>query len=159
VLAHILGGGVSSRLFQEVRERRGLAYSVYAYRFSYDDAGAVAVYAGAAPKRAREVIEVLHGELDRLAGGVTERELTVARGNLVGSLALGLEDSGAVMSRIGRSLLLHGEVPSVDEVVARFQAVTLDQLARLAGDLARSPRTLALVGPFDEQDVSGNVTG
>jgi predicted Zn-dependent peptidase len=152
VLTHILGGGLSSRLFQEVRERRGLAYSVYAYRVAFDDVGAVVVYAGTAPARAREVLDVVSAELERLADGVTPRELEVARGNLVGSLALGLEDSGARMSRIGRSLLVHGEVPAVDEVVRRFLDVTPDDLRRVAATMVSAPRTLAVVGPFDESD-------
>jgi predicted Zn-dependent peptidase len=147
-LAHILGGGVSSRLFQEIRERRGLAYSVYAYRMSYDDAGAVVIYAGTAPNKAGEVLDVLADELARLRSGVSDRELEVARGGLVGSMALGLEDSGARMSRIGRSLLVHGQVLPVDEVVADYLAVTTDDVARVAGDLIDAPRTLAVVGPF-----------
>lgn len=150
MLAQILGGGVSSRLFQEVRERRGLAYSVYAYRVSYDDAGAVVVYAGTAPNRASEVLEVLSAELDRLTDGVTDRELQIAAGNIVGSMALGLEDSGARMSRIGRSLLVHGEVPSFDDIVARYRGVESADVARVAAELAEAPRTLAVVGPFEE---------
>jgi predicted Zn-dependent peptidase len=151
-LAHILGGGVSSRLFQEVRERRGLAYSVYAYRVSYDDAGALVIYAGTAPKRATEVIDVLAEELDRLESGVSDRELEVARGGLVGSMALGLEDSGARMSRIGKSLLVHGRVLPVDDVVADYLAVTTDDVARVAADMISAPRTLAVVGPFKSAD-------
>jgi predicted Zn-dependent peptidase len=147
-LAHILGGGVSSRLFQEVRERRGLAYSVYAYRVSYDDAGALVIYAGTSPKHATEVLDVLNEELARMASGVSERELEVARGGLVGSMALGLEDSGARMSRIGRSLLVHGRVHPVEEVVADYLAVTADDVARVARDLLGGPRTLGVVGPF-----------
>ena len=148
LLTHVLGGGVSSRLFQEVRERRGLAYSVYAYRASYEDAGAVVLYAGTAPDRARAVLDVLTAELDRLADGVTERELDVAARGLVGSMVLGLEDSAARMSRIGRSLLVHGEVPTVEEVMARFFAVSSDDMRRVAAGLVEAPRSLAVVGPF-----------
>jgi predicted Zn-dependent peptidase len=154
LLAHILGGGASSRLFQEVRERRGLAYSVYAYRTGYDDAGALTVYAGTAPARAAETLKVLTGELARLADGVTGRELEVARGGIVGSMALGLEDSGARMHRIGRSLLLHGEVPGMDEVTAAFAAVTVDDVRRVAQRLAAAPRTLAVVSPLKEERVA-----
>jgi predicted Zn-dependent peptidase len=153
-LAQVLGGGLSSRLFQEVRERRGLAYSVYAYRVSYDDAGAVVIYAGTAPDRAAEVLDVVADELARLYDGVSEHELEVARGGLVGSMALGLEDSGARMSRIGRSQLVHGRVPSVDEVVEDFLAVTVEDLARVAGDLVSAPRSPAVVGPFKAGDLS-----
>jgi predicted Zn-dependent peptidase len=154
LLTHILGGGASSRLFQEVRERRGLAYSVYAYRTGYDDTGALAVYAGTAPARAAEAVAVLRGEIERLADGVTDRELEVARGGIVGSMAIGLEDSGARMSRIGRSLLLHGVVPPVEEVAASFAAVTPDDVRRVAARLAASPRSLAVVSPLKEDRVT-----
>jgi predicted Zn-dependent peptidase len=154
LLTHILGGGASSRLFQEVRERRGLAYSVYAYRTGYDDAGALSVYAGTAPARAAEALKVVTGELERLADGVTERELEVARGGIVGSMAMGLEDSGARMQRIGRSLLLHGDVPGFEEVTAAFAAVTVDDVRRVAARLSEAPRTLAVVSPLKEDRVA-----
>jgi predicted Zn-dependent peptidase len=154
LLTHIFGGGASSRLFQEVRERRGLAYSVYAYRTGYDDAGVLCVYAGTAPARAAETLKVVSGELERLADGVTERELDVARGGIIGSMALGLEDSGARMHRIGRSLLLHGDVPAIDDVTASFARVTTDDIRRVAGRLLEAPRTLAVVSPLREDRVA-----
>jgi predicted Zn-dependent peptidase len=154
VLTHILGGGASSRLFQEVRERRGLAYAVYAYRTGYDDAGALAVYAGTAPGRAAETLKVLTGEIERLADGVTAREVEVAIGGIVGSMAIGLEDSGARMHRIGRSLLMHGDVPPIDEVTAAFTAVTVDDVGRVAARLLESPRSLAVVSPLKEDRVA-----
>jgi predicted Zn-dependent peptidase len=150
VLAHIFGGGTSSRLFQEVRERRGLAYAVYAYRTGYDDAGALSVYAGTAPARAAETLKVLIGELDRLADGVSDRELEVARGGIIGAMHIGLEDSGARMHRIGRALLLHGEVPTIDDVTASFNAVTVDDVRRVADRLLAAPRTVAIVSPLKE---------
>ena len=158
LLIQILGGGASSRLFQEVRERRGLAYSVYAYRSGYEDAGVAAIYAGTAPGRAAETLKVIVGEIERLAGGVTERELEVARGNVIGSMTLGLEDSGARMSRIGRSALLHGGVPEVGELADRFRAVTVADLTRVAERLVSGPRTLAVVGPFSETKVASWLT-
>jgi predicted Zn-dependent peptidase len=154
LLVHVLGEGASSRLFQEVRERRGLAYSVYAWRTGYDDAGLVGVYAGTSPRRATETLKVVTGEIERLAEGVSERELEVAKGSITGGLELGLEDSGARMHRIGRSLLLHGEVPTVDEVAARFAAVTTDDVARVAARVLEPPRVLAVVGPFEERQVA-----
>lgn len=153
LLAHVLGEGASSRLFQEVRERRGLAYSVYAWRTGYDDAGMLGVYAGTAPRRATETLKVVVGEIERLADGVSERELAVAKGSITGGLELGLEDSGARMHRIGRSLLLHGEVPTVDEVTGRFAAVTPEDVERVAVRALAAPRTLAVVGPFEERQV------
>jgi len=154
VLVQILGGGASSRLFQEVRERRGLAYAVYAYRSGYDETGIVGVYAATAPSRAGETLKVVAGELDRLGDGVSQRELDVARGSIVGSMALGLEDSGARMHRIGRALLVHGRVPTIDEVTAAFESVTVDDLQRVARRLLSTPRSLAVVGPFTERQVA-----
>jgi predicted Zn-dependent peptidase len=151
VLNHVLGGGMSSRLFQEIREKRGLAYSVYSYRSSYAETGAVAVYAGAAPGRAHEVLALVHEELDRLDGeGITEAELEGAKGYLRGSLALSLEDPHGRMGRVGRSAIVHGEVPTFDELVARTDAVTLDDVARVGKRVLSGERVLAVVGPFDE---------
>jgi len=150
VLNHALGGGISSRLFQEVRERRGLAYSIWSERTHYDDVGTLTVSVGTAPEHAREVLALVHGELDRMgAGGITPRELAVAQGHLRAETLLSLEDSGARMSRIGASLLLHGRVMEVDEVLAKVEAVTVDDVAAVAADLAGEARTLSVVGPFD----------
>src|SRR5207245_7767620 len=103
VLNHVLGGGMSSRLFQEIRETRGLAYSVYSYRVSFEGTGALGVYAGTVPSRAREVIDLIEVEFDRiLSEGISQNELYTAKGHLRGSMALSLEDSGARMSRLGR---------------------------------------------------------
>jgi predicted Zn-dependent peptidase len=152
VLNHILGGGIASRLFQEVRERRGLAYSIWSERTHYDEIGSLTVNVGTAPEHAREVLDLVYGQLDRLAqDGITARERSVARGHLRAETVLSLEDSGARMSRIGSSLLLHGEVLDVDDLLARVDAVTVDDVARVAGKLADEPRTLSVVGPFDRQ--------
>ncbi len=128
VLNHALGGGLSSRLFQEIRERRGLAYSVWSDRVAYADTGAVSVGVGTAPEHVGEVIDIVTAELGRLgADGITERELAIAKGNLRADTLLACEDSGARMSRIGAGLLLHGEVLSVDDVLARIDAVTREE--------------------------------
>jgi predicted Zn-dependent peptidase len=151
VLNHVLGGGMSSRLFQEIREKRGLAYSVYSYREAYQDAGSLAVYAGTAPARVHDVLGLIHAELDRvLANGVTQREVDVAKGHLAGTLAIGLEDSAARMSRIGRAQLVHGEVLTIDEVNAHVNAVGLEDVARVAASGLSGERVLAVVGPFDD---------
>jgi predicted Zn-dependent peptidase len=151
VLNHVLGGGLSSRLFQKVREERGLAYSVWSERSAYQDAGTLSVVVGTAPEHVDEVLRIVAGELELLAEhGITERELAVAKGNLRAEMLLSGEDSGARMSRIGASLLLHGEVRTVDEVLARVEAVDLDSVLAQAQDLVRAPRTLSAVGPFDE---------
>jgi predicted Zn-dependent peptidase len=150
VLDQVLGGGMSSRLFQEVRERRGLAYSVFSYRSAFQETGSLAVYCGTAPERVEEVLEVVAAELDRLVadGGISARELIGAKGHLVGSLALSLESSSSRMHRIGRSELTTGEIPTLDDVVAAVDRVTEDDLARVIDRvLGSGSRTLAVVGP------------
>jgi predicted Zn-dependent peptidase len=150
VLNHVLGGGLSSRLFQKIREQRGLAYSVWSERAGYEDAGSLAIGAGTAPEHVDEVLRIATGELELLAAdGVTDRELAVAKGNLRADALLSCEDSGARMSRLGSSLLLHGEVKTVDQVLARIEAVEREDVLRVAAELASRPRTLAAVGPFD----------
>ena len=157
VLDHALGGGLSSRLFQEVREKRGLAYSVYSFRAAFAGAGALAVYAGTSPDHVHEVLDLVTHELDDLAAnGVTERELEVARGHLRGTMALGLEDSGSRMSRIGRSQLVHGEAPPVEDINARIDAVTIDDVRRVCARVLSNPRVLTVVGPFEEGDFTAH---
>jgi len=151
VVDHVLGGGMSSRLFQTIREERGLAYSVYSYRAGFDDTGLLAVYAGTMPNRAHEVLELVQAELDDVAlRGVTARELEVAKGHLLGEMALSLEDSATRMSRIGRNQLVHGTVWTMDEVAARISGVTLEDAARVAAQALTGTRVLAVVGPVDE---------
>jgi predicted Zn-dependent peptidase len=158
VLNHVLGGGLSSRLFQKVREERGLAYSVWSERATYQDAGSLAVVVGTAPDHVDEVLRIITGELEQLAvHGITDRELAVAKGNLRAEILLSGEDSGARMGRIGASLLLHGEVQKVDEVLARIEAVGLDEVLAQAQELVEAPRTLSAVGPFDEDAFSDHV--
>jgi predicted Zn-dependent peptidase len=155
ILDHILGGGMSSRLFQAIREERGLAYNVYSYRSPYQGVGDFAVYAGTAPSRADEVLELIVQELDRMAlSGPTEEELVAARSHIRGATALGLEDSGARMSRLGRSQLSHGRVPSLAELDAQIAAVTREDLARVSALVLGGPRTLVVLGPFDDDAFS-----
>ena len=151
VLNHVLGGGLSSRLFQKVREERGLAYSVWSERAAYQDAGSLAVVVGTAPQHVSEVLRIVAGELELLAvHGITDRELAVAQGNIRAEMLLSGEDSGARMSRIGAAALLHGEVRSVDEILARIEAVGPEDVLAVADQLVQAPRTLSAVGPFDE---------
>ncbi len=152
VLNHVVGGGMSSRLFQEVREKRGLAYSVYSYRSALEDTGTFAVYAGTSPEKAPEVLSIIDAELDRLCAErcLAPAELERAKGHFKGQMALGLESSSARMERIGRSELTSGEIQSVDDMVAAIDAVTPEDVARVIDRvLATGPRVLAAVGPMD----------
>jgi predicted Zn-dependent peptidase len=154
VLNQALGGGMSSRLFQEVREQRGLAYSVYSYRAALEETGILAVSAGTAPERFDELLAVLEAQLDRVVadGGVSDRERRSAQGHLRGSLALSLESSGSRMHRLGRSELTLGEIPSLDELVARIDAVSTADIARVVERvLIPGRRTLAVVGPVSPE--------
>jgi predicted Zn-dependent peptidase len=153
IVEHVLGGGMSSRLFQTIREERGLAYSVYGYRLAFQGAGALAVYAGTSPAHAPEVLELIGEEFERMANrGVTAAEMESARGHIRGAMALGLEDSGARMSRIGHSQTVHRRVLSLEEVEARLDGLNLEQVNEVASRWLSSPRTVACVGPFDESD-------
>jgi predicted Zn-dependent peptidase len=149
VLNNVLGGGMSSRLFQAVREERGLAYATYSYTSLFADSGTFAAYAGCAPGKAEEVVHLLRGELARAArDGVSETELERGKGMLAGSLALGLEDTGARMSRLGKGELLHDRLLSVDELRARVDRVTRQGVNDLAAELLSGPSALAAIGPI-----------
>ena len=148
VLNAALGGGPSSRLFQEVRERRGLAYSVYSYAQHYSDAGAFCIGAGCLPNKLGDVLQVVREELALVArDGISDEELARGKGQLRGGLVLGLEDSASRMSRIAKAELLYDELPSIDEIIGRVDAVTMDDVHTLARNLFRQPETLAIVGP------------
>jgi len=158
VLNQTLGGGMSSRLFQEIREKRGLAYSVYSYRNGYEETGVLAAYAGTAPHQARDVVKLISSEFDRLVEdrGVTADELARAKGAIKGSLALSNESPGARMNRIGRSEITLGEVPTVDDLIARIDAVEAADIERVVDRvLAGGPRTIVAVGPFADDETFG----
>jgi predicted Zn-dependent peptidase len=151
-----LGTGMSSRLFQEIREKRGLVYSVYSYHSQYTEAGVFSCYAGTTPARAREVIELLRRELDDVAGGgLTSEEFERAKGHVKGSMVLSLEDPGGRMSRIGKSEISHGEILTVNEALRRVGAVTLDEARRVAERVLSQPMTLTVLGPFAKRDFEG----
>jgi predicted Zn-dependent peptidase len=146
VLDTVLGGSTSSRLFQEVREKRGLAYSVYSYASHYLDSGQVALYVGTRPDNVAEAMEVIGGELRRLCDdGITEEELERARENVKGRTVLSMESTLTRMNRLGSSILMGVPLLSLDEVLAAFDAVTLDDVNALARELWR-PETLAAAG-------------
>ena len=122
VLNAVLGSGMSSRLFQEIREKRGLAYSVYSFASGHSDSGYFGLYAGCAPGKVDEVVTLLRAGLEELAGGgISDDELTRAHGQICGGLVLGLEDSGSRMSRLGKAELVHGEFSGLDESLSRVR--------------------------------------
>jgi predicted Zn-dependent peptidase len=155
VLNAVLGGGMSSRLFQEVRERRGLAYSVYSFSSGYADAGLFGVYAGCTPSRVPQVVELLAQEWEQLAtGGLRDGELERAVGQVSGGTVLALEDSGSRMSRLGKAELVHGEYLSLEDALARAASVTADDVQQLAAELWAAPHHLTVVGPFASDPVA-----
>jgi predicted Zn-dependent peptidase len=144
-----LGGGMSSRLFQEVREKRGLAYSVYSYHQQFTEAGLFSCYAGTTPTRAQQVVEILRRELADIAGGgLREDEFQRAKGHVKGSMVLSLEDPGGRMSRLGKSEIAQGEILSVSQTLRRLEGVTLDDARRVAERVLAKPMTLTVLGPF-----------
>ncbi len=156
VMNSVLGGGMSSRLFQEVREKRGLAYSVYSFAGSYADAGIVGLYAGCTPKKAPQVARLMLDEFHRLASdGITDEELLRARGQLGGASALALEDSDTRMTRLGRAELTSGEFADLDESLRRLAAVTAADVRELAAELAARPLSIAAVGVVDADALAG----
>lgn len=152
VLSAALGGGMSSRLFQEIREKRGLAYSVYSYTQQFAGSGIIGCYAGCSPKRAPEVVALIREILDDVAiNGLTHEELLRAQGAVKGSLVLSQEDTGSRMSRIGKSELVHGEVLGFDDILSAISAVTTSEIRDLAGEFLTRRPTLAVVGPFQRE--------
>jgi predicted Zn-dependent peptidase len=148
VLNTALGGGTSSRLFQEVRERRGLAYSVFSFASHHADAGLVGVSVGCLPGKLDAVLATVRAELAKVAAdGISEEELERGKGQLRGGLVLGLEDSGSRMSRLGKAELVYDELLSLDEVIARVDAVTCEQVKEIAAELFGQPEILDIVGP------------
>ena len=156
VLNSALGGGMSSRLFQEIRERRGLAYSVYSFAASYSDAGLMGMYAGCSPAKTAQVAELMVTEFERVAReGITADELRRAVGQLAGGSALALEDSDTRMSRLARSELTLGEFADLDESLRRLDLVTLSDVSELAELLNARPLSIAAVGSVDRESLSG----
>jgi predicted Zn-dependent peptidase len=150
VANHILGGGMASRLFQSVREERGLAYAVGSSAARYTDSGALVVSAGTAPGRLDELCEVIDAELERLlADGVTDEERDRAVGYLAGATRLGLEDSGSRMVRLAGEELIWGRVASIEEQLDQLRSVTVGDVHRVVGRVLDAPRSVAAVGPVD----------
>jgi predicted Zn-dependent peptidase len=144
----VLGGGMSSRLFQEIREKRGLAYTAYSYHSQYTEAGVFSAYAGTTPGKAAEVVALMRREIEDVRdGGITEDEFERAKSHVRGSTVLSLEDPGSRMSRLGKSEVAHGEILTLDETLRRVSAITLDDAHAVAEQVLSRPMTLAVVGP------------
>jgi predicted Zn-dependent peptidase len=153
VLNNALGGGMSSRLFQEIREKRGLAYSVYSFSSLHAGAGQFGVSVGCHPGKVPEVLSIVREQLADVAShGLSAAEVARGKGQVRGGMVLGLEDSGSRMSRIGKGELAYGEVLTVDELLARVDAVTPETVREVAADVLGRPQCLAVVGPFAESE-------
>jgi predicted Zn-dependent peptidase len=149
ILATALGGGMSSRLFQEIREKRGLAYSTYAYSQQFAGSGVLSFYVGCKPDRAIEATKIIQDILHDVAEkGLTHEEILRAKGAVSGSLVLSQEDTGSRMTRIGKSELVYGEIMSFDQILQEIADVTPDQIKEIARQSLPTSPTLAVVGPF-----------
>jgi predicted Zn-dependent peptidase len=152
VLASALGGGMSSRLFQEIREKRGLAYSVYAYAQQFAGSGQIGFYAGCNPTKAIEVVEIIREVLADVAeNGMSHEEVERAKGAVRGSLVLSQEDSGSRMSRIGKNEIVYGQVMGFDEILKAISRVNPTDVREIANEFLTKSPTLALVGPFKSE--------
>lgn len=150
VLNAALGGGMSSRLFQEVREKRGLAYSVYSFVSHHADCGMFGVYAGCLPAKTDEVLAICREEIEKVAAsGISDAELDRGKGQMRGSTVLGLEDPSSRMSRLGKSELVYPRLEPVEEILQKIEAVTHDDVRDVAALVLGQPKVLAVVGPFD----------
>ncbi len=151
---HVLGGGMSSRLFHEIREVRGLAYAVHSFRLPFADTGASATYVGTTPSQAEQVLKIIREQLSMiLEEGISDEELTRAKGHVAGSLAIGLEDANSRMNRIGRTELTGTEHLTVDETVAKIEAVTAADVLDVAQAAYGGPHVIGAVGPFEAADL------
>ena len=147
----VLGGGMSSRLFQEIREKRGLVYSVGSTPILFQDSGEFAMFAGSRPENAHTVLELMVEETARMANdGATAQELDRARQAVMGQQVLGMESTSARMRRLGKGEVTDSEILSTDEVIERFEAVTIDDVKRIAEQVLSAPKVLSVVSPLAE---------
>jgi len=155
---HILGGGMSSRLFREIRETRGLAYAVHTFRLPFTDAGASGTYVGTTPRQTDEVLRIVRDQVGLIMeSGVTAEELERAKGHVKGSLALSLEDANSRMNLIGRTELVGQDHLTVDEIVAAISAVDHDDVIGAAKAAYDGPYVIGAVGPFDSHDLEEHI--
>ena len=152
ILNNVLGGNMSSRLFQEVREKRGLAYAIGSYPRSYQDGGHFCVYGGTSPETYEQVLELTKLEFAKVRkDGILEDELTKAKTQVRGALVLGLESMNARMNRYGEALLSYGRIMPIEEVLTKYEAITNNGIVEVAQSvLDEATLTLTAVGPFEE---------
>jgi predicted Zn-dependent peptidase len=150
IYATVMGGGMSSRLFQKIREERGLCYSIFAQSGAYEDAGQITLYAGTSAGDIKSLMMLCADELKRAADDISAAELMRARAQIKAGMLMGLESPSSRAERIARLLAIYGRVPDIDESVAKIDAVTLDDLRRYAGDATRADQALALYGPVSK---------
>lgn len=158
LLSALLGGGMSSRLFQEIREKRGLVYSIYSYTQPFADSGLFAIYAGTGEKEAGELVPVTLEELRRVQGDVTQDELDRAKAQLRASLLMSLESTGSRCEQLARQLQVHGRVIRTEETKAKIAAVTIADIQRVATRIFRGKPTLAAMGPAGHVPGLGHIT-
>ena len=151
IYATALGGGMSSRLFQELRERRGLCYTIFAQAGAYDDTGLITIYAGTGEEQIRELTDLTLDELRRAADGLTVAELERARAQLKAGMLMGLESPSARAERLARMLGVWGRVPDIDEIIAKIDAVTPERVRAFGESLVlRADPAVALLGPVGD---------
>jgi predicted Zn-dependent peptidase len=159
VLSTLLGGGMSSRLFQEVREKRGLVYSIYSYVSAFRDGGQLGIYAGTDPKRIKELLPVVGDELRGVAAGVKPEEVLRAKAQLRASLFMAQESTMARAERLASNLLMHKRIVPHDEIVSKIEAVTADDIKRMAQRILKMPPVTGFVGPLDDVPDAATVAG
>jgi predicted Zn-dependent peptidase len=153
VLSTLLGGGMSSRLFQEIREKRGLVYSIYSFSSSYDDTGLFGIYAGTSPEDSEKIIPIICDELLKITQDITETELQRAKAQIKASLLMSLESSGARCEQLVRHLQIFGEPQSIKETIKKIEAIDRKAIIETAHFLFSTKPTLATIGPSDNNSL------
>ncbi len=150
IYAMVMGGGMSSRLFQKIREERGLCYSIFAQSGAYEDAGQITLYAGTSASDIKALMGLCADEMKRAGDDMSAAELDRARAQIKAGMLMGLESPSSRAERIARLLAIYGRVPDIDESVAKIDAVSLDDLRRYAGQITQADQALALYGPVSK---------
>lgn len=160
ILNAILGGGMSSKLFQEVREKRGLAYTVYSFLSTFSDTGMFGIYAGCDPSRVEELLEVAGKETLGLAASITDEDIRTAKNQIKGNIILAMESTDSRMNRLAKGEYFFGRYISLDEIIGSLEAVTADELSEVAEEMINSgPMTIVALGPLDEKIDLGGMFG